>query len=382
VISKEHRKHPKLARPELGRFGRNEWAFVGTSCGNIQLLARQVIAALSEQYHCAYLDADHASADAVPGLPGMLAAGAKAEYTDAIHSHQLQINAKLGAFQFHQMFNESDLVLVNGNHHEAARQVVVIDPKKENSLRKRVDQLTDVGLILLAEGVDQVFDFVENALPDLTNIPRLRMDDLASIIHFFEQEMLRKIPEVNGLVLAGGLSLRMGQDKGGIAWHGKPQREYMADVLQTLCGEVFISCRPGQEQALESAYQILPDTFSELGPFGAILSAFRFQPNAAWLVVACDLPLLDRDTLEFLLQNRQPRRIATAFESPHDQLPEPLITVWEPKSYAVLLSFLAQGVSCPRKVLIHTDTLILPAPNQSALANVNTPEEMEKTGLL
>lgn len=382
MISKEHRKHPKLARPAFGRFGRNEWAFVGTSCGNIQQLARQVIAVLSEQYHCAYLDADHASADAAPGLPGMLAAGAKAEYTDAIHSHQFQIKAKLGDFQFHQIFNDADLVLVNGNHHEATKQVVVIDPKKENSLRKRMDQLTDVRLILLADGVDQVFDFVENWIPDSANIPRLRMDDLAGILHFFEQEMLRKIPVVNGLVLAGGRSLRMGRDKGGITWHGKPQREYMADMLQTLCGEVFISCRPGQEQELESAYQTLPDTFSELGPFGAILSAFRFQPNAAWLVVACDLPLLDRNTLEFLMQNRQACRIATAFESPHDQLPEPLITIWEPKSYAVLLSFLAQGFSCPRKVLIHADALILPAPKPSALANVNTPEELDKIGLL
>ena len=380
-LSMQHSKHPKLPRPALGRFGRNEWAFLGTNCGNIQQLARHLVSALSDRYHCAYLDADHAGADHETELPGILAAGARMEYTDAIHSHQLRVHATWGTHQFRQVFNEADLILVNGNHHEAAAQVVVIDPVKENSLRKRLQQLTDVRLILLAEGVEQVFDFVENALPDADKIPRLRLTDQAGILHFFEQEMSKKIPPVNGLVLAGGRSIRMGRDKGAIAWHGKPQREYAADMLKNLCAEVFISCRPGQESSMETVYPTLPDTFGDLGPFGAILSAFRQAPNSAWLIVACDLPLLDHATLDFLFKNRQLRRVATAFESPFDQMPEPLIALWEPKSYAILLSFLAQGYSCPRKVLLNSDALILKAPEPVVLTNVNTPEEVIDLGL-
>lgn len=381
MISTEYTKHAKLARPTLGRFGRNEWAIVGTACGNIQKLAQEVIAALSDRWQCAYLDADHAGADAAPDLPGMLSVGAKIEYIDAIHSHRLQANTKWNTHQFRQIFNEADLVLVNGNHHEAAAQIVVIDPKKENSLRKRLSQLTDVRLFLLADGAEQVFDFVENALPNAAAIPRLRLDDHAGIIRFFEKEMSGKTPPVNGLVLAGGRSLRMGRDKGAITWHGKPQREHLADLLQNLCNEVFISCRPDQVNEIESVYPTLPDTFSELGPYGAILSAFRQNPNCAWLVVACDLPLLDGATLDFLLKNRQPYRIASAFESPFDKMPEPLIALWEPKSYAVMLSFLAQGYSCPRKVLLNSNSLILQAPHPAALTNVNTPEELEKISL-
>ncbi len=376
-MTTQHTKHTHLARPALGRFGRNEWAFVGTNCGKIQHLARQIIENLNEKYQCAYLDADHAVADATPDLPGMLAAGAKIEYTDCINNHEFGINSKLETHQFRQIFNETDLILVNGNHHEAAAQIVIIDPAKENSLRKRLGQLTNVQLILLAENATQVFDFVENTLPEAAKIPRLRLDDTTGILHFFEKEMMKKTPLVSGLVLAGGRSVRMGQDKGAMVWHGKPQREHLAEVLQNLCDEVFISCRPGQENEIGMVYPTLPDTFSELGPFGAILSAFRFQPNCAWLVVACDLPLLGHETLEFLLKNRQPRCVATTFESPFDQMPEPLITIWEPKSYAVLLSFLAQGYSCPRKVLLNSDVLVLKTPDQKALTNVNTPQEAE-----
>ncbi|HVV54886.1 MAG TPA: hypothetical protein VHC47_06160, partial [Mucilaginibacter sp.] len=107
-------------------------------------------------------------------------------------------------------------------------------------------------------------------------------------------------------------------------------------------------------------------------------SAFRGHPDNAWLVVACDLPLLDVKTIRFLVGQRDVSKIATAFNSPYDTFPEPLITIWEPKSYPVLLSFLSQGYSCPRKALINSDVRLLDAPNTDALTNVNTPEELEK----
>lgn len=368
----KHSKHPALARPALGRFGRNEWAIVGTHCSAIRHLSGQLIAALNDRFRCAYVDADH-SEETV--LPGMLASGARAEYTDAIGSHRLQVHADWNQHQFRQVFNEADLILVNGNHHQAARQIVVIDPAKENSLRKRLAQLSDVRLILLADKAVPPFGFLAEAIPNWHDIPQLLLSDTTGILAFFEEAMQQSIPLLNGLVLAGGHSLRMGRDKGAMDWHGKPQREYVADLLAPLCAETFISCRAGQETALQSAYPALTDTFADLGPYGAILSAFRHAPDRAWLVVACDLPLLDAATLDFLLNNRRPLHTATAFESPFDQMPEPLITIWEPKSYAVLLSFLAQGYSCPRKVLLNSDAQILKAESPEKLTNVNTPEE-------
>jgi len=184
-------------------------------------------------------------------------------------------------------------------------------------------------------------------------------------------------PVLNGLVLAGGKSSRMGFDKSSVDWHGKPQRYYMAEMLKKLCNEVFISCRADQEEA-NNQYEKLEDTFTGLGPYGAILSALKEKPDNAWLVVACDLPLLDSLTLQYLVDNRDPSKLATAFGNGYKDLPEPLITIWEPKSYPVLLSFLEQSISCPRKVLINTDPHLLIAPNVDALTNVNTPEELEK----
>lgn len=184
--------------------------------------------------------------------------------------------------------------------------------------------------------------------------------------------------KLNGLVLAGGKSQRMGNPKDKINWHGKEQRYYAADLLAPLCDEVFISCRQDQLENFDPNYNALTDTFLNMGPFGGILSALRSQRDTAWLVVACDLPLLDKKSLEFLIENRNIEKAATTYESPFDGLPEPLITIWEPKSYPLLLNFLGSGITCPRKVLINSDTLILKPGNPDSLMNVNTPEDREK----
>ena len=183
-------------------------------------------------------------------------------------------------------------------------------------------------------------------------------------------------PSIYGLVLAGGKSTRMGRDKCALRWHGKEQQYHIADLLGNLTEETFISRRKDQVQPMEAGYRCVQDSFTGIGPYGGILSAFTYRPQQAWFTVACDLPLLDMASLQFLLDNRQPEALATTFISPVDKLPEPLVTIWEPKSFPVLLAYRELGFTCPRKVLIRSGGahMLLP-PNPDALINVNTPED-------
>ena len=197
------------------------------------------------------------------------------------------------------------------------------------------------------------------------------------LIATFIKDLLRaNKPKLNGLVLSGGKSLRMQADKGGINYHGKSQRAYVFEQLSAICDEVFISVRDDQQTA--EGLPAITDRFVDLGPYGGILSALQSNPNAAWLTVACDLPYLTEGTLNYLTANRNPSKIATAFLDSDGQFPEPLITIWEPRAYPVLLQFLSQGYSCPRKVLINADIELLSAPAVDELRNVNHPEEREQ----
>jgi molybdopterin-guanine dinucleotide biosynthesis protein A len=378
VTLNEHKKHTTIVRPANGNFGRNEWAILGGPCTVIKLLADQVITALSPQYKCAYADTSHN--DDITLLPGRLANGAALEYTDQLNYSQLNYRAPLDPFKQRELFSAMDMVLVNGNHQQAKAQVVIIDINKRASLQKRVDQLTNVQLFLLADNAAELFDFIKEAVPNWQQIPVLRLnDDTLQIIEFFKIRLQQAKPVLNGLVLAGGKSTRMGFDKGAVNWYGKEQRYYMADLLKKHCDKVYISCRDAEQQKeIDLKYLSIPDTFTGLGPYGAILSAFRENPDRAWLVIACDLPLVDASVIQHLADNRNTATIATAYQSQHDEFPEPLITIYEPKSYSTLLQFLAQGYSCPRKVLINSDITLLQSTKEDALANVNTPDELDR----
>jgi molybdopterin-guanine dinucleotide biosynthesis protein A len=54
------------------------------------------------------------------------------------------------------------------------------------------------------------------------------------------------------------------------------------------------------------------------------------------------------------------------------------MTIWEPRAYPVLLNFLAQGYSCPRKALINSDIQEVEVEDERWLLNVNTAEDLKR----
>jgi molybdopterin-guanine dinucleotide biosynthesis protein A len=180
-----------------------------------------------------------------------------------------------------------------------------------------------------------------------------------------------------GLVLSGGRSSRMGRDKAALAYAGgTPQLERAMQLLARHVTRAYVSVRAEQSQEpLRARFAQIADSHANLGPIAGILAAQARHPEAAWLVLACDLPLLDDATLAHLAAARDPRRAATAYRSSHDALPEPLCAIYEPASAAALSAYVAAGGQCPRKFLIASDALLLEEPNPQALDNVNTPQE-------
>jgi molybdopterin-guanine dinucleotide biosynthesis protein A len=212
-------------------------------------------------------------------------------------------------------------------------------------------------------------------------IPVKSLNEQGVLAAFLKAQWSNNIPGIKGLVLAGGKSTRMGQDKGKINYHGKDQRIFMLEQLQGVCDNAYISIREDQENELDN-YPTLTDKFIGLGPYGAILTAFQSDPNSAWLVVACDQPNIDINVMSHLKSNRDATKMATCYHNPETDFPEPLITLWEPKAYPSLLHFLSLGFSCPRKVLINSDCHVIQAPDIQILKNVNTQEELEKIALV
>lgn len=178
---------------------------------------------------------------------------------------------------------------------------------------------------------------------------------------------------MNALILIGGKSSRMGTDKGLLDYHGQPQREYLFDLAKKYCSEVYFSCR-AEQQFSENT---IIDKY-ELGPIGGILSAFDFNPNTAWLIIACDMPLINEDSFQILINRRNKESVATAFLNPATNAPDPLFTIYEPKAALLLTKYVEAGNKSPKVFLQNNDTEIIISANLSFLTNVNTKEEFER----
>ncbi len=187
---------------------------------------------------------------------------------------------------------------------------------------------------------------------------------------------MTSIAKLYGLVLSGGKSTRMGTDKGLIPYHGIPQREYLYGLLGQVCERTFVSLREDQQDGLPPEMQAIVDRNEFKGPYNGLLSAHKSHPEAAWLVLACDLPLMDLPALRELITARDPKAMSTAFALKENPLPEPLCAIWEPHAFADSIAYLESGNgSCPRKFLINNNTRLVFPKNGHVLLNANSEEE-------
>ena len=177
---------------------------------------------------------------------------------------------------------------------------------------------------------------------------------------------------IKGLLLVGGKSSRMGSDKSELVLRdGLTQRERGIQLLESVCAETFVSTREDTGEK-----NTIADAFGSIGPLGAIASAQQAHPDATWLVLACDLPLLEKEHLEALVDGRDTSRDATYFTSATDGFPEPLCAIWEPGSATAVKATVDAGKRCPRSVLKQLNSKAIPSPGFWTLANTNTEADL------
>ena len=381
MISKDkHQKHVSLARPSLGDYGRIELGFLGTSCGIIQKMVHELILNLSSDYKMTYVDADHKEGDQLLAGEGnkdsLMQFPEVTELRDKIVFKRLDRRQEnISVFEQREWLNNQELILINANHFKAKDQVLVIDPKKP--MDKKLGKLTNVKLFLLQEGQTDIPDCIKGHVSNWEEIQVFKIGETNKILSFIKDFMKENQPELNGLVLIGGKSTRMNRDKANLTYHEKSQKEHVSELLKTYCKEVFLSCNAEQEAGFDNEQFIIKDKLIGMGPMGGLISAFMEKPDVAWLSVACDLPFLSQKTLDYLISNRNPSKLATSFLDSDSKFPEPLVTIWEPRAYPVLFRYLSQGYSCPRKVLINSDVALLHAPDKEEFKNVNDPATYE-----
>jgi molybdopterin-guanine dinucleotide biosynthesis protein MobB len=291
--------------------------------------------------------------------------------SDSHHTAHIQKGTPT-QMEIRSAFNGCDFLFIEGLKNERVDKFVLIDDKKEI-----------LGSVSRGE-IENVIGFIgqEETVENLpVNAPYFRRDDVSGIADFIRQRLFTlaaKIP-LFGLVLTGGRSSRMKTDKALLEYHGQPQALVIYDLLSKVCERVYISSRKDQwQQGHLSKLQQIHDVFLGLGPLSGILSAMHTHTEAAWLVVACDLPYVNRGTIETLVKNRNPFKMATCFKSALSHLPEPLCSLYEPKIRIRLLENLGIGNLSPRDIFMNSPVKTVGQTECENLENVNNEEEYKK----
>ncbi|MBF0239800.1 MAG: molybdopterin-guanine dinucleotide biosynthesis protein B [SAR324 cluster bacterium] len=183
---------------------------------------------------------------------------------------------------------------------------------------------------------------------------------------------------LNGAVFVGGKSSRMGENKA-LMDHGKgPHAQFLFHLLSETPGLELVVYSNAQP-LFELTGTCVADQFVEKGPMGGLLSLFSYAPNAAWLVLACDLAKLDMELVEFLILNRNPLKLATVLVNPSQQM-EPLMAIYEPRiRFAMEQQLLRNRLSLSQCLKVAAiQRVAVPENMQDQLANINTQQERQQ----
>jgi Cdc6-like AAA superfamily ATPase len=218
-----HKKHTNLERRNNDNFAPNEISILGTNCNTISNLVSKVSQQLSN-YKLAYFDASHAK-DVEEN-----------RVSEFVFHHQgnVQITSSGSVNKFQQRldFAQYDAVFINGNHYQGAKQILILDAAKEASVLKRLEQLDNIQFVIKLTKDTEYFSFLEERYPHLKNMICYTIDEVDKIAKHIHHLIQEKIAPVKGLVLVGGKSTRMGEDKSKLNYFGKPQKEVAKEVLE------------------------------------------------------------------------------------------------------------------------------------------------------
>jgi molybdopterin-guanine dinucleotide biosynthesis protein A len=183
--------------------------------------------------------------------------------------------------------------------------------------------------------------------------------------------------KITGIVLAGGRSSRMGEDKSLMKLNGKALVEYSINALRPLCDKVIISSNIAAYDF--TGCEVWPDELPDQAPIIGIYSCLKRSETELNVILSCDIPLMSTSMIGFLLAKSAAYEITVPIHE-NGQI-EPLCGIYKKSSIGIIKEFIDRGNyrlnECIRSVqhqFIPVDAQI-PCNSPNLFLNINTPSE-------
>lgn len=188
---------------------------------------------------------------------------------------------------------------------------------------------------------------------------------------------------ITGIVLCGGRSSRMGQDKASLAFGGETMLERAVRVLREVADEVIVVARA--EQPMPTGVRAIHDPIEDLGPLAGIVAGLAASATDVNFIIACDMPLIRAAVLTRLAELRGDADICVAVADRHAS---PLCAVYRKRVASVGQELLAAGERRVMTLLARVATKRVDAaalrdidPDLESFFSCNTPEDFQQAAL-
>jgi molybdopterin-guanine dinucleotide biosynthesis protein A len=190
----------------------------------------------------------------------------------------------------------------------------------------------------------------------------------------------KRATDLSIAIMAGGKSVRMGTDKAFVPFRGKTMIEHVIERVQGLSEDIFIvTNKPESFEVF--GFPTVSDIYQNCGPLGGIHTALHHLLSGHLLIVACDMPWLERDLLDYMISVRAEGDIVVPR---WDKFPEPLHAIYSKTCQGPVEDSLDSGVL---KVVgfygkvtvryVERNEIERFDPHGRSFANLNTPTDIE-----
>ncbi|WP_153306816.1 molybdenum cofactor guanylyltransferase [Desulfonatronum thioautotrophicum] len=189
---------------------------------------------------------------------------------------------------------------------------------------------------------------------------------------------MKQLGALAGVVLAGGRSSRLGQDKTRVVFSGVSLLSRSVDLLKRHCTTVHIVGRLPEDHGLNVPSFL--DAEPGCGPGGGIATALK-KLERPCLVLSCDLPLMDDQVLRRLKaawRKKPDSALMTTFQQEETGYIEALVAIYEPGVLSLLEKAFRQGLYQLNRIVTEEMRHHIPYPRSEATPffNVNHPADL------
>lgn len=186
--------------------------------------------------------------------------------------------------------------------------------------------------------------------------------------------------DIGAIVLAGGKSSRMGEDKGLVLLNGKRMVEHVVESLLEVSNEVIIIANNPAYSELN--YKVYGDIFKDAGPIGGIYTGLSISGNERNFILSCDIPFVSQRLLKYLANNSGDEEILI---TKHNEKVEPLCGIYRRNCLNKLEMLLKQNKLKVQEALSLFDVRILDVTcldffTENLFMNINTKEQLHIAG--